>query len=154
MVNLFRRVLRTGIPLVVLGFCHSVLSADEATGTVNLELAGLAKADGSVFIAVFDSSDTWLSEDTFAGREVVITDALEGDLVLVQLQLPPGEYALSIFYDRNGNGEMDTNFIGIPKEPIAMSNNAKMKFGPPKYDDAVFTLSDQPLTQRIQFKEL
>lgn len=154
MLNLFRRVLRTAIPFVVLGFCHSALCADGATGTVNLELAGLAKADGSVFIAVFDSSKTWLSENTFAGREVVIADALEGDLVLVQLQLPPGEYALSIFYDRNGNGEMDTNFIGIPKEPIAMSNNAKMKFGPPKYDDAVFTLSDQPLTQRIQFKEL
>ena len=29
-----------------------------------------------------------------------------------------------------------------------------LKIGPPKYDDAVFTLGDQPLTQRIQFKEL
>ena len=48
---------------------------------------------------------------------------------------------MSSFYDKNGNGKLDTNFLGIPKEPTAMSNNAKGSFGPPKFKDAKFTLT-------------
>ena len=64
------------------------------------------------------------------------------------------EAPLSVFYDRNGNGELDTNFIGIPKEPIALSNNATGKFGPPKYEDAVFTLGLEPRVQEIRITEI
>ena len=69
-------------------------------------------------------------------------------------RLPPGEYALSIFYDKNDNGELDTNFIGIPKEPVALSNNARPSFGPPKYKDAVFTLGDETVVQRISIESI
>jgi uncharacterized protein (DUF2141 family) len=83
-----------------------------------------------------------------------IDEALEGDLVRTELELPLGEYALSVFYDRNGNGEMDTNFIGMPKEPIALSNDAVAKLGPPKYEDAVFSLGIEPVIQHISIKDL
>ena len=33
------------------------------------------------------------------------------------------------------------NFMGIPKEDIACSNNAKGFMGPPKYEDAKFTIT-------------
>ncbi|MDA9339728.1 DUF2141 domain-containing protein [Polaribacter sp.] len=33
---------------------------------------------------------------------------------------------------------MDTNFLGIPKEPIGMSNDAKGFMGPPKFKNAKF----------------
>lgn len=127
--------------------------AAEAT-LLNIELSGLAKAEGTVYISVYSSSDDWLGESTVARREVVISDALVGDLVVANIELPPGEYAISMYYDANGNGEMDTNFIGIPKEPIALSNNAKAKFGPPKYQDAVFSLPEEGLTQRIDIAEI
>ena len=132
--------------------------ADEAvatiTGTVKLELSGLQDSTGDIYIAVYDSDDTWLGDDTVQQSKVVIADALEGELVLAELQLPPGEYAISIFYDRNNNGELDTNFIGIPKEPVALSNNARPRFGPPKYKDAVFTLGNEPVVQRISIEAI
>ena len=95
-----------------------------------------------------------LGDDTVQQQRVVIEQARDGDLVRAELSLPPGEYALSIFYDRNDNGELDTNFIGIPREPVALSNNARPKFGPPKYEDAVFTLGAEPLIQHITIREL
>ena len=49
-----------------------------------------------------------------------------------------GMYAISVFHDKNDNKKMDTNFVGIPKEPTGMSNGAKAFFGPPKYKDAKF----------------
>ena len=45
---------------------------------------------------------------------------------------------------------MRKNFLGIPKDPLGFSNNAKMKFGPPKYEDAKFTIADKPVVQNIK----
>lgn len=50
-----------------------------------------------------------------------------------------GEYALVIYHDENGNGRLDKNFIGIPKEPMGFSNRYRPK-GPPVYDRARFEL--------------
>jgi hypothetical protein len=47
---------------------------------------------------------------------------------------------MTVFYDRDDDGKLDTNFIGMPKEPIALSNNAKAKYGPPKFADAACQL--------------
>jgi uncharacterized protein (DUF2141 family) len=131
----------------------AIAEADAGT-SLTVELTGLQQVEGNLYIAVYDSDDTWLGDTTVLDRKVVIADARDGELVSTELQLPPGDYALSIFYDSNNNGELDTNFIGIPKEPVALSNNARPKFGPPKYKDAVFTLGAEPLTQRISMEKI
>ena len=149
-------LLKRGAVLCLLAIATSLsLHASEpATTQLRVELTGLAEAEGNLYIAVYDSDDTWLGDETVLEHQVVIAEAREGDLVSAELQLPPGEYALSIFYDSNNNGELDTNFIGIPKEPVALSNNARPKFGPPKYKDAVFTLGSEALVQRISMEEI
>ena len=142
-------------PVLVLsmgGMASDSVSID--TTALRIELSGLQHVEGNLYIAVYDSGDTWLGKDTVLEKQVVIAESREGELVSTRLQLPPGEYALSIFYDSNNNGELDTNFIGIPKEPVALSNNARMKFGPPKYQDAVFTLGSEPLTQSISMEKM
>ncbi|GAB5450662.1 MAG: DUF2141 domain-containing protein [Halioglobus sp.] len=128
--------------------------AEEASGILTVEIGGLVDASGSVFIAVYDNEDDWLGKNAAARKEVVIEDSLSGEFVVTEMVLPVGEYALTVFYDANGNGDLDTNFIGLPKEPIALSNNAKAKFGPPKYKDARFNLSLEPLIQRISMGQL
>jgi len=139
---------RSLIALASLAAC-AVLWAQDA-GTVRLEITGLKGASGDIYIAVYDSDDAWLGDDTVMQQKVAIGEALDGELVRYELQLPPGEYAFSIFYDANNNGELDTNFIGIPNEPIAISNNARPRFGPPSYEDAVFNLGGEPVVQQIQ----
>jgi uncharacterized protein (DUF2141 family) len=122
---------------------------EQVTSTVQIELSGLAEAQGNIFVSVYDSADDWLGDNTLMTNKVAIADSLDGDIVRYALELPPGDYALSIFYDANGNDDLDTNFIGIPKEPLGLSNNARPKFGPPKYKDAVFTLGDEVVIQQI-----
>jgi uncharacterized protein (DUF2141 family) len=121
---------------------------------VQIELSGLADAEGNIFVSAYDSADDWLSDKTVVTSKVAIADALDGDIVRYTLELPPGDYALSIFYDANGNDDLDTNFIGIPKEPMGLSNNARPKFGPPKYKDAVFTLGAEVVIQQITIKAI
>jgi uncharacterized protein (DUF2141 family) len=140
--------------LAILSSLVSFHSFAEDTTALNLELTGLQSVSGDIYIAVYNSKDTWLGDDVVVSQKVVIADALDGEIVRYQLQLAPGEYALSIFYDKNNNGELDTNFIGIPKEPVALSNNARPKFGPPKYKDAVFELGLEPVTQNISMEKI
>ena len=125
-----------------------------ASSTVQIELTGLESAEGNLFIAVYDSKKTWLGDETVAQQKVIIAESREDGVVKAELQLPPGEYALSIFHDVNDNGKLDANFIGIPKEPVALSNNARPKFGPPKYKDAVFELGAEPVLQQISMEEI
>ena len=37
--------------------------------------------------------------------------------------LAPGSYVASVQHDEDGNGKLKTNFIGMPKEGIGLSNN-------------------------------
>ena len=123
-------------------------------GVLAVHIAGLQEVSGNVFVAIYDSKDTWLSDDTVQDRKVTISEALQDGLVQTSFELPPGEYALTVFYDRDDDGELDTNFIGIPKEPIALSNNAKAKFGPPKFVDAAFQLGEEGHVQLINMEQL
>ena len=141
-----------GFALLMTSFIATASAADKAE--LRLEIGGLAEAEGKVYYSVYDSEDTWLGDERVAGAAVDIVEAMQGDVVVAVVELPPGEYAVSIFYDVNANGELDTNFIGIPKEPVALSNNAKAKFGPPKYKDARFTLSSEGIVQSIEITEI
>ena len=49
-----------------------------------------------------------------------------------------GTYAIVAFHDENGNGRLDTNFLGIPSESWCTSRNAKALFGPPSFSGAKF----------------
>jgi uncharacterized protein (DUF2141 family) len=67
--------------------------------------------------------------------------------------LPPGDYAFGIFHDENQNNEIDKNWMGIPSEGFAFSNNAMGSFGPPSYTQAKFTIPEKSIiTQDINLK--
>ncbi len=54
--------------------------------------------------------------------------------------LPHGEYAVAIFHDMDRDLVADTNLIGIPREDLAVSNNAKGgPLGGPRWEAAKFT---------------
>ena len=53
--------------------------------------------------------------------------------------LPAGTVAVLAFVDENGNGILDKNFIGIPRERLAISNDYRPK-GPPVFQRAAIEL--------------
>lgn len=62
--------------------------------------------------------------------------------VIVIHNLKPGKYSFKFFHDENNNKELDTNWIGIPKEGFGFSNNPSMTFGPPSFDKTIFELNE------------
>lgn len=68
--------------------------------------------------------------------------------------LPPGDYAITLYYDENDNGKLDTGMFRIPREKAAFSNNAWRRFGPAKWKDAHFELMQKDLDPSIQMKRI
>lgn len=104
---------------------------------------------GQVIVWVYDNKDDWLSDRYRTVKSVKVAGNRVADRVTLELLLPPGEYALSVFQDLDDDTKLKSNFIGLPKEPAALSNNLRPKFGPPRYKDAAFTIGDELVEQKL-----
>ncbi|MEI6059892.1 MAG: DUF2141 domain-containing protein [Bacteroidota bacterium] len=65
-----------------------------------------------------------------------------------------GTYAVYVFHDEDNDKKLNTNFIGMPKEGIGVSRNAKGHFGPPKYEDAKIDINKPEQTISINLTYL
>jgi len=52
-----------------------------------------------------------------------------------------GEFAVSVYQDENANGDFDKGPLGLPAEPWGISQNPKIRFGPPSVKEAIFPVS-------------
>lgn len=147
--------LRSGLVGLCLGALAAVSSsqAAEDSGTVTLSVGGIESDKGRLLIWLYDREDAFPKADRAARRFAV---AIEGKKVDFEIPaLAPGEYALSVVHDENDNGRLDSNLIGIPKEPVGVSNNAKGSFGPPKWKDAKFAVpAGKRVVQKIVLRRV
>jgi uncharacterized protein (DUF2141 family) len=49
--------------------------------------------------------------------------------------LDQGKYAICLFHDENNNKVCDKNFLGIPTEAYAFSNNIRPRFSIPTFEE-------------------
>ncbi|MFP2996679.1 DUF2141 domain-containing protein [Spongiivirga sp. MCCC 1A20706] len=114
------------------------LSFAQEQGTIMVTVSNASSDEGKILVGLYKSEDSFLKK-TFKGTSAKTVD---GKCEVLFENIPFGEYAVSIFHDENDNNRLDTNFMGIPKEDNACSNQAKGFMGPPKYKDAKFTLDN------------
>jgi len=125
----------TKIIIAFVFFISSLVSAQNLNLTVSI--SGLKSNTGLVQVGLFNSEGKFL-KSAYKG----ISSEIKSNAATVTfMNIPKGEYAISVYHDKNKNGKLDTNFMGIPSEDFACSNNAKGFMGPPKYQDAKFDLS-------------
>lgn len=119
-------------------FLLPILCSAQARLTVTVK--GVTSGDGEIKVAVYNDSDGFLKAG-FAFSDYSVK-ASKGITQLHIDNLPEGKYALAIFHDENGNNKLDSNWLGIPKEPIGFSE-AKMKaFGPPGFEECSFQMAN------------
>ena len=77
-------------------------------------------------------------EDTYRSGNIKVVN---NKATIIFEDVAKGTYAFSLFHDLNENKKLDTNFLGIPKEPYGFSNGEKGSFGPPKYEEVKFSIT-------------
>lgn len=128
---------KTLTTLAAIGLALSAGAVHAATLTV--DVTAIEKSEGAIMLAMFDGADAY-GGDGEPVRAVRIP--VSGNQVSVNFEdLPPGRYAIKLYHDANGNGEMDTNMVGLPLEGYGFSGEGG-RFGPPAWDAAAFEVKD------------
>lgn len=108
--------------------------------TISIALEGVKKNSGSIVVCLWDKDAKF--PDCEKGkplkRIVLAASARSASFDNVA----NGTYAVSAFHDANDNGRLDTNFLGLPKEAVGLSNNPRL-MGPPQFKAARFEVSGQ-----------
>ncbi len=125
----------------------SFINPSEQTYILTVEVEGIKTENGTVLLALYNSEDTYLSEDDKDAYRLGKQKVNGNSIKIVFKDLPKGKYTFAGYHDENDNNQFDKSF-GFPKEGYFFSNNAKVSFGPPNYEDAVFIL-DKDLHQKI-----
>ena len=123
-----------------------------STGNLTVIVVGMESDQGTIKMALSNSAEDYTGQEDhepFRGVSVAIQ---EKEATHIFPALPYGHYALKLYHDMNGNDRLDTNFLGIPTEPHAFSNNARAQFGPPSYEEAKFSVDSPRKTLRIDFR--
>jgi uncharacterized protein (DUF2141 family) len=121
-------------------------------GTVLVEIGGLRNTNGRVNVSLFAGADGF-PQDTAAVFKSATLQVTAGREVAVRFDdLSFGDYAVAVLHDENGNGVMDTGFLGIPSEGFGFSNNPRPGFGPPSFQSCKFGLDRHEVTVRLEVR--
>ena len=101
---------------------------------VEVTIEGIRSEEGFIQIGTFRDNESF--EESNAERELVFSKkGLKGGMLKVTLELKPGRCGISVLDDENGDGKMEYNFIGIPREGFGFSDYYHTGFSRPVLDD-------------------
>ena len=95
-----------------------------------------APAGGVLVFQVYDNANAF-GDFRNPVREVRYPVQADGGYVI--RNVPAGTIAVLVYADENDNRALDKNFIGIPREPLGLSNGYRPK-GPPSFERASFAI--------------
>lgn len=133
-----RRLATLTLLTLLLG-APSTAGADDDPADIVVDVTGLEDDSGVVRCALHTKSN-WLDTEDARRRTEVAPD--DGEATCRFEEVEPGTYAVATYHDRDDDGEMDSNLLGIPSEPVCASNDPPANMGPPSFDGAKFRHGD------------
>jgi uncharacterized protein (DUF2141 family) len=124
--------------LAVLMIASPVANSVDGKLALTVKVIGASPNKGQAVFTLFASKDTFLKNPH--STRIVPIDS-DGSVVARVNDLDPGIYAVSVYYDEDSNGKLNTNLFGIPTELVGFSNQARSLFGPPSFRKASFPVS-------------
>jgi len=132
------RITRIVLGVLALGAAASTV-AETGTRPLMIEIVGVTPNKGQIMIGVcskkrFLRPDCDISMMVPAGSQWKQT---------IELDVPAkGRFAVQVFQDLNNNNVLERNRFGAPREPTGFSNNPKLRFRAPRFEDAAIDLAD------------
>lgn len=128
-------------------------AATPTANVIHVDVSGLRSDKGQMLCALFSSAEAFPTKVDKAIARLTAKIA-ERQAVCDFTGVAPGTYAVSVVHDENSNGKLDRNFIGMPREGVGASNDAKGHMGPPKFNAASFQYKGGRLDLKIHVNYL
>jgi len=126
-----------------------------AESVIHVDISGLRTDKGQMLCALFSSAQAEAFPKKTDKTVARMTAKILGRQAICDFTgVAPGTYAVSVVHDENSNGKLDTNFIGMPREGVGASNDAKGHMGPPKLSAASFQYQSGRLELKIHVNYL
>lgn len=124
--------------IILAAFLGAVAAIASTGHTITVRVSTFHSVKGSLRCRLYSRGDGFPGKPPFDAERSVAVNAKTMNCSFSGIA--PGTYAVALFHDENDDGKLDTNFVGIPREGVGVSNNKLRSFGPPSWDDAKFTL--------------
>ena len=112
--------------------------AEKSKPVIVVEVQGLKSDEGQVGCAIFTKEEGFPDEIDKAVKQILLKPKNKKATCTFK-GYTPGVYGISVMHDLDMNGELNTSFVGKPKEPWGVSKNApQQRFGPPEWKDCKF----------------
>jgi uncharacterized protein (DUF2141 family) len=114
---------------------------------ISIPIQGLRNNLGVVRCGLYASPDGF----RVPGRQFrgVVQPIVGQQATCVFNDVPPGTYAVSVFHAENNETELQTNFLGQPKEGYGFSRNPSTTFGAPDFSAAAYAYPGGPTSWPI-----
>ncbi|TXF90000.1 DUF2141 domain-containing protein [Neolewinella aurantiaca] len=130
-------------------FLLSVLFIVTSPQNVSLQVSSTAAAKGDFHLAVYASAADYEARRPLVGAVKACND----DVVGFEIDLPSaGDYVISGYHDLNGNGKLDFNMMGIPKEPYGFVRPPVSKWKEPQFEEIATSVDGGKLQAKLDFK--
>ena len=113
---------------------------------LEIKIAKIKNNNGKIQVVVFDSAEEFTASKHTKAFATVSIKAHAGSQSVTLHDIPPGEYAISLFHDENNDNQLNLNRNKIPLEGYGTSR-AMSKFDEPTFNRASIKLGAQ--TQSI-----
>ncbi|ABC64615.1 DUF2141 domain-containing protein [Erythrobacter litoralis] len=127
-------------------------NAPVARHDVTVTVTDLRSGDGKVLACLTAKPKAFPDCDRDPKAHAVTVDAAE-TVSFTFRGVAPGDYAISLLHDENGNGKADRSLM-VPKEGFGFSRDAKVRFGPPSFSSAAFEVRGGATHQTIRMRYL
>jgi uncharacterized protein (DUF2141 family) len=119
---------------------------------IHVTILNIRNGIGTVDCALFNSPSGFPREVLHSAMRLVVMRVPSSEARCDFEDIPPGNYALVVLHDENMNGKIDTDWLGVPKEGYGFSNNAKVAFKTPSFNDASFVYDGKTLDLTIALR--
>ncbi|MDZ4308643.1 DUF2141 domain-containing protein [Allopontixanthobacter sp.] len=124
----------------------------EQASTITVTVTNMRSTEGVVRACITARSKGFPKCDASdAGSINVVAPAAE-TVTFSFTNVTPGRYAIALLHDENNNGKADRALMMMPTEGFGFSRDAKVRMGPPKFDDAAFDVAGNPIVQTIRMR--
>jgi uncharacterized protein (DUF2141 family) len=139
------------LALAILAAGGAPVPESDARGTVVVSVEALRSRAGSVRVKLVASAEGFPGSDAHVvARRRLPVDGPAARVVFSDV--PFGDYALVVLHDEDDDATLDRNVLGIPAEGLGFSSGARVRFGPPSFEDARFTLAEPELEIEIEVR--
>jgi len=118
---------------------------------VVINVSNLRNEKGTVRACMTNDPDRFprCRDDAVSYRLVVPTSEAS---TLRFRNVAPGTYAIALLHDENDNGRADRALSMIPREGFGFSRDARVRMGPPDFDDAAIEVGSANQRQAIRMR--